>query len=313
MVVTRTGNGWSGPSFIGTGGAGWGLQVGAQVNEFVVVLNTNQAVRAFSRDGNVSLGVDVSAAAGPVGRNLQAERHSTRGSLHIQQEQRPFRWSFPRGRDHRHAENRERPLLRTPGECDGYSLRSSRRTSRSEPAQRRLEVSEIIAAARRISFTSRVVDSHVRRRAHRFLLPPSFSRPRQRAARNSRRENSSIVYSNQIPRCRMKPKARSSSPVARFRRRRRRPRSFYVANRSPEKQYTNVRNANVKDFRTKESPLAQQKANTSSRTKSAKIDDPYPTSTYDTRRAAEAQKTSRGFQLRRHAVPSSPRARVRSR
>jgi lipid-binding SYLF domain-containing protein len=46
--------------------------VGAQVTEFVFVLNTNQAVRAFSRDGNVTLGVDVSAAAGPVGRNLQA-------------------------------------------------------------------------------------------------------------------------------------------------------------------------------------------------------------------------------------------------
>ena len=27
VVVARTGNGWSGPSFIGTGGAGWGLQV----------------------------------------------------------------------------------------------------------------------------------------------------------------------------------------------------------------------------------------------------------------------------------------------
>ena len=72
VVVARTGNGWSGPSFVGTGGAGWGLQIGAQLSEFVFVLNTNRAVRAFSRDGNVTLGVDVSAAAGPVGRDLQA-------------------------------------------------------------------------------------------------------------------------------------------------------------------------------------------------------------------------------------------------
>lgn len=71
VVVARTGNGWSGPSFVGTGGAGWGLQIGAQLTEFVFVLNTNRAVRAFSRDGNVTLGVDVSAAAGPVGRDLQ--------------------------------------------------------------------------------------------------------------------------------------------------------------------------------------------------------------------------------------------------
>ncbi len=69
VVVARTGHGWSGPSFVGTGGAGWGPQIGAQVTDFVFVLNTNRAVRAFSRDGNVTLGADASAAAGPVGRD----------------------------------------------------------------------------------------------------------------------------------------------------------------------------------------------------------------------------------------------------
>src|SRR6266508_6110123 len=68
VVVARTGHGWSGPSFIATGGAGWGLQAGAQVTDFVMVLNNDAAVRAFSRGGNVTIGVDVSAAAGPVGR-----------------------------------------------------------------------------------------------------------------------------------------------------------------------------------------------------------------------------------------------------
>ena len=72
VVVARTGRGWSGPSFVGTGGAGWGLQIGAQISEFVFVLNTNEAIRAFAKDGNVTLGADVSAAAGPVGRDLQA-------------------------------------------------------------------------------------------------------------------------------------------------------------------------------------------------------------------------------------------------
>jgi lipid-binding SYLF domain-containing protein len=72
VVVARTGRGWSGPSFLGTGGAGWGPQIGAQVTDFVFVLNSNAAVRAFSRDGNVTLGVDASAAAGPVGRDAQA-------------------------------------------------------------------------------------------------------------------------------------------------------------------------------------------------------------------------------------------------
>jgi lipid-binding SYLF domain-containing protein len=72
VVVARTGNGWSGPSFVGTGGAGWGLQIGAQITEFVFILNTNRAVRAFSRDGNMTLGADASAAAGPVGREAAA-------------------------------------------------------------------------------------------------------------------------------------------------------------------------------------------------------------------------------------------------
>ena len=71
VVVARTGRGWSGPSFVGTGGAGWGPQIGAQVTDFVFVLNTNRAVRAFSRDGNITLGADASAAAGPVGRDAQ--------------------------------------------------------------------------------------------------------------------------------------------------------------------------------------------------------------------------------------------------
>ena len=54
VVVARTGHGWSGPSFIATGGAGWGLQIGAQVTDFVIVLNNEKAVQAFSRGGNVT-------------------------------------------------------------------------------------------------------------------------------------------------------------------------------------------------------------------------------------------------------------------
>jgi len=72
IVIARTGNGWSGPSFVGTGGAGWGAQIGAQVTDFVFVLNSYEAVRAFSHDGNVTLGVDASASAGPVGRDVSA-------------------------------------------------------------------------------------------------------------------------------------------------------------------------------------------------------------------------------------------------
>src|SRR6185503_13172624 len=58
VVLSRTGHGWSGPSFVGTGGAGFGFQAGAQATDYIFVLNNRDAVRAFSRDGNVTLGVD---------------------------------------------------------------------------------------------------------------------------------------------------------------------------------------------------------------------------------------------------------------
>ena len=73
VVVARTGHGWSGPSFIGTGGAGGGPQIGAQVTDFIIVLNTERAIWAFSKGGNVTLGADLSVAAGPVGRAAEAD------------------------------------------------------------------------------------------------------------------------------------------------------------------------------------------------------------------------------------------------
>jgi lipid-binding SYLF domain-containing protein len=71
IVIARTENGWSGPSAIGTGGLGVGFQAGVEVTEFVIVLNTPEAVDAFSKSGNVTVGADLSAAAGPVGRSAE--------------------------------------------------------------------------------------------------------------------------------------------------------------------------------------------------------------------------------------------------
>ena len=72
VVVARAGKGWTGPSAIGTGGVGFGPQIGAEVTETVMVLNTDAAVQAFSRGENVQLGADLSVAAGPVGRTAEA-------------------------------------------------------------------------------------------------------------------------------------------------------------------------------------------------------------------------------------------------
>ncbi len=72
VVVARNVNGWSGPSGIGTGGVGVGFQAGAQVTDFVFVLNTDEAVLEFAKGGNVVLGADVSVTAGPLGRDIEA-------------------------------------------------------------------------------------------------------------------------------------------------------------------------------------------------------------------------------------------------
>jgi len=72
VVVARTEKGWSGPSAIGTGGIGVGFQAGVQVTEYVIILNTQEAVNAFSKGSNVTLGGNLSAAIGPIGRSAEA-------------------------------------------------------------------------------------------------------------------------------------------------------------------------------------------------------------------------------------------------
>ncbi|GAA6007154.1 uncharacterized protein JCM10292_004138 [Rhodotorula paludigena] len=68
VVIARLPDGtWSAPSCIATGGIGFGLQVGADLSEFVVVLNSDEAVAAFAKGGNVTIGGQLAAAAGPIG------------------------------------------------------------------------------------------------------------------------------------------------------------------------------------------------------------------------------------------------------
>ncbi|KAI7892738.1 uncharacterized protein EV154DRAFT_503953 [Mucor mucedo] len=72
VVAKLPEGGWSAPSCIGTGGIGAGGQIGAELTDFVLVLNTKEAVKTFSQGGNVTLGGNVSVAAGPIGRNAEA-------------------------------------------------------------------------------------------------------------------------------------------------------------------------------------------------------------------------------------------------
>lgn len=73
IIIARLSDGsWSAPSAIATGGAGFGGQIGIELTDFVFVLNDAAAVRTFCQPGSITLGGNVSIAAGPVGRNAEA-------------------------------------------------------------------------------------------------------------------------------------------------------------------------------------------------------------------------------------------------
>jgi len=73
LIIARRPDGtWSAPSAIGTAGAGFGGQLGAELTDFVMILNDARAVKTFAQSGSITLGGNISVAAGPVGRNAEA-------------------------------------------------------------------------------------------------------------------------------------------------------------------------------------------------------------------------------------------------
>ncbi|KAJ8767365.1 hypothetical protein K2173_017409 [Erythroxylum novogranatense] len=82
LVVSRRSDGsWSAPSAICSAGLGWGAQVGGELMDFIIILHDMKAVKTFCSRMHFSLGAGCSAAAGPVGRVLEADlRAGDRGS-----------------------------------------------------------------------------------------------------------------------------------------------------------------------------------------------------------------------------------------
>lgn len=61
LVVAKTEEGvWSAPSAIATVGMGWGVLIGGEITDFVLVLNTDAALEAFSGAGVGGWGLVVS-------------------------------------------------------------------------------------------------------------------------------------------------------------------------------------------------------------------------------------------------------------
>jgi SH3 domain-containing YSC84-like protein 1 len=67
---------WSAPTMMALEGASFGLQLGGQATDFVLLLMSPKSASSIL-ESKVKLGGDVSAAAGPVGRNASAETDAT--------------------------------------------------------------------------------------------------------------------------------------------------------------------------------------------------------------------------------------------
>ena len=67
---------WSAPTMMALEGASFGLQLGGQATDFVLLLMTPRSA-ANILNSKVKIGGDASAAAGPVGRNASAETDIT--------------------------------------------------------------------------------------------------------------------------------------------------------------------------------------------------------------------------------------------
>ncbi len=71
VATCRTASGWSAPAPITITGGSWGLQLGGQAVDLVMVVTNDQGMQHLL-SSKFKLGADASAAAGPVGRDATA-------------------------------------------------------------------------------------------------------------------------------------------------------------------------------------------------------------------------------------------------
>ena len=72
VATCRTATGWSAPAFFAITGGSWGLQIGVEGVELVMIIQNDKGMQQLLAS-KFQLGADASAAAGPVGRHASAE------------------------------------------------------------------------------------------------------------------------------------------------------------------------------------------------------------------------------------------------
>jgi lipid-binding SYLF domain-containing protein len=71
VATCRTADGWSAPAFITISGGSWGLQIGVEAVDLVMIIQNEKGMQKLL-SSNFHVGADASAAAGPVGRHASA-------------------------------------------------------------------------------------------------------------------------------------------------------------------------------------------------------------------------------------------------
>ena len=71
VTTCRTANGWSAPAFFAITGGSWGLQIGIEGVDLVMIIQNDKGMQQLL-SSKFQLGADASAAAGPVGRHASA-------------------------------------------------------------------------------------------------------------------------------------------------------------------------------------------------------------------------------------------------
>ena len=72
VATCRTAKGWSAPAFFAITGGSWGLQIGVEGVDLVMIFQGDKGMQRLE-NAKFQLGADASAAAGPIGRHATAD------------------------------------------------------------------------------------------------------------------------------------------------------------------------------------------------------------------------------------------------
>ena len=72
VATCRTADGWSAPAFFAITGGSWGLQIGIEGVDLVMIIQNERGMQQLLQS-KFAIGADASAAAGPVGRHASAD------------------------------------------------------------------------------------------------------------------------------------------------------------------------------------------------------------------------------------------------